>query len=74
MALPLVSAMYDLEQCDPAQVALGISAVDQIREKVANLTLMEADPTRGINAMAFTDGEPCGKVSLFFWTFFLSLT
>jgi len=66
--------MYELEQCDPAQVAQGISAIDQIIERVANLTLTVVDPMGNINAMAFTDGKPHGEVSLFFWTFFLSLT
>lgn len=72
-AQPLVSAAYELEQCDPAWVAWGISVVDQIIERVANLTLTVADPTGNINAMVFTDGKPRRKVSLFFWTFFLSL-
>lgn len=66
--------MYDVEQFDPARVELGFSVVDQIRERIADLTLTEPDPVRGINAMAFTDGEPYGIVSLFFWTFFLLLT
>ena len=66
MARPLVESMYGLSQYDPAQVERGISAIDQIKERVADLTLEELDTARGINAMAFTDGEPDGNVSFFF--------
>lgn len=74
MAQPLVEFAYSLKQFDPARVALGVSVVDQIKARVVDLTLKEPDPARGINAMAFTDGEPNGNVSQFFWTFFLLLT
>jgi len=69
MALPLVEAKCNLKQFDPARVELGVSAIDQIKERIADLTLEELDPVRGINAMAFTDGEPDGNVSLFFLDF-----
>ena len=44
MAQPLVKTMYDLKQFDPAQVELGVSAIDQIKERIADLTLKELDP------------------------------
>ena len=66
MARPLVEDMYGLLQYDPEQVECSISAIDQIKQRVVDLTLAELDPMRGINAMAFTDGEPDGNVSIFF--------
>jgi len=57
IAEPLVKAAYRLGQFDLAQVELGVSAVDQIKGRVADLTLKKPDPVQGINAMAFTDGE-----------------
>ena len=69
MAQPLIETMYDLKQFDPAWVELSVSAINQIKERIADLTLKELDPVRGINAMVFTDGEPDGDVSSFFLDF-----
>jgi len=64
MAQPLVEATYGLSQFDPAQAEQGVSIVDQIKQRVADLTLTEPDLARNINAMAFTDGEADADVSL----------
>lgn len=66
MAQPLVEARYGLSQFDPAQVEHGISIANQIKQRVADLTLTKPDLVRGINAMAFTDGVPDTNVSLCF--------
>ena len=66
MAWPLVEDMYGLLQYDPEQVEHGVSAIDQIKQRVVDLTLAELDPMQGINAMVFTDGKPDGNVSIFF--------
>lgn len=64
MAQPLVEARYGLSQFDPAQAEQGVSIVNQIKQRVADLTLTEPDLARNINAMAFTDGEADADVSL----------
>lgn len=43
MAQPLVEATYGLTQFDPAQAEQGVSIVDQIKQRVADLTLTEPD-------------------------------
>ena len=65
MAQLLVQATYSISCWDPAQVELSISIVDQIKQRVSDLTLTKPDPTRGLNAMAFTDGKPDTNVSHF---------
>ena len=65
MAQPLVQATYGVGRWDPAQVELGVSIADQIKQRVSDLTLTKPDPTRSLNAMAFTDGEPDANVSHF---------
>jgi hypothetical protein len=41
MAQPLVEFAYGLKQFDLAQVGLGVSVIDQIKERIVDLTLKE---------------------------------